>query len=561
MKAENSSSNTVTISPLTEEQIQRIAKWRGWTPEFCREMSDQGVFGIIDGNKLAFPVKGGAHVMRSKNDPKGRWRYTEGAKTEPLVIGDQFNGTLSLHESTWDALSWLATTDGPALATRGASNARQAVEYLKLHNVRSAVAVPQNDAAGQQWLKDLIAGLNGSCDLTVLEVPEQHKDFSDWRNAGATDAEVSEALTAAKPVKAVDATADKPNHERPTRKRVIGDLSSVVALPVDWIEQPYVARGEFHLLQGRGGSYKGTLTLTWAAEFSRRGEPVLLLSAEDDPAKKIKPLLMAAGANIDLVKTLEMTEDELEEALILPLDLKEFEEAIAEVGARLVIIDPITSHVSRTANTRQDQDMKRILTKLVKLAQRTGVVIVGVHHFKKDVSGGMKTAPMDSGAFGTTPRVLLTMHKLSEEQIVLEVTKSNIGPEGDNQLLQAEIVDVAPGIRMPRLTRAGKSPVGVEEAMTLEHKTKETKAEQSAILILDILEDEGEQKQSELFARVASETDSTSKSVKRKAYFDILKKQELVDSRSSNFRGEWIVSRTDKERPRRLRRTAAGGES
>ena len=60
------------------------------------------------------------------------------------------------------------------------------------------------------------------------------------------------------------------------RQYAFCDLSKIGAKAVDWIEEPYLARGEMHFLQGQGGSYKGTLALTWAAEFSRRGENVRL---------------------------------------------------------------------------------------------------------------------------------------------------------------------------------------------------------------------------------------------------------------------------------------------
>jgi len=49
------------------------------------------------------------------------------------------------------------------------------------------------------------------------------------------------------------------------------DLQTVTSQAVTWIEEPFLARGELHALMGLGGSYKGTLTLTWAAEFSRKG--------------------------------------------------------------------------------------------------------------------------------------------------------------------------------------------------------------------------------------------------------------------------------------------------
>jgi len=331
------------------------------------------------------------------------------------------------------------------------------------------------------------------------------------------------------------------------------DLNAVTPKAVDWIEEPYLTRGEMHFLQGQGGSYKGTLALTWAAEFSRRGEQVLLILAEDDLAKKVKPLLMAAGANTAFIHPVTIRRGENEDALVLPDDLAQLEEAIADTQAALVIIDPLLSHVSGHLDSYRDHDMKRVLTRIGKMAQRTNAVIVCVHHTKKDTSGGMKTAGAGSIAFYTTARMVLTMAKLSEQEVVLEVVKSNLGPEGVRQLLQADVVEVLPGISVPRLTRAGESPVGVEEALNGQHQQKLTKTRRAAMLMLDILEKEGEQAQRDLFDRVANETELSAATVKRKVYWDILQEDALVNCRKDGFKGDWLVSRSDRERPPGLR--------
>jgi hypothetical protein len=351
------------------------------------------------------------------------------------------------------------------------------------------------------------------------------------------------------PVKAGSATSAG-------RHYALTNLADVEATPVVWVEENYLARGEMHFLQGQGGSYKGTLTLTWAAEFSRRGEQVLLILAEDDLAKKVKPALMAADADMSLVHPMTIHTGENEDALVLPDDMEHLERAVMDTQAKLVIIDPILSHVSGKLDSYRDHDMKRVLTQISKLAQRTNAVIVCVHHTKKDTSGGMKMAGIGSVAFYTTARMVLAMAKTTEQEVVLEAVKSNLGAERARQLLRADIVEVAPGISVPRLTRAGESPVSVAEALNGERKEKESKSVAAAKLILDILEDEGEQPQTELFDRVADETGLKSGSIKRHAYFGILNEENLVKSRKSDFSGPWMVSRSDRERPAHLRHAA-----
>jgi hypothetical protein len=62
------------------------------------------------------------------------------------------------------------------------------------------------------------------------------------------------------------------SENQPSRCYRLNDLNTIQEKAVHWIEEPYVARGEMHFLQGQGGSFKGTLALTWAAEFSCRKE-------------------------------------------------------------------------------------------------------------------------------------------------------------------------------------------------------------------------------------------------------------------------------------------------
>jgi hypothetical protein len=343
----------------------------------------------------------------------------------------------------------------------------------------------------------------------------------------------------------------KPGTEQ--RHCALINLNTVSAKPVEWIEEPYLARGEMHFLQGQGGSYKGTLALTWAAEFSRRGEHVLLVLAEDDLAKKVKPLLMAAQADMGFVHAVTIRCGQNEDALVLPDDLDQLERAMTDTQAALVVIDPLLSHVSLNVDAYKDQHVKRVLTQIGKMAQRMNTVIVCVHHTKKDTSKGMKMAGMGSVAFYTTARVVLALAKLSEEEAVLEVVKSNIGAEGVRQLLRAEIIEVAAGISTPRLVRAGDSPVGVADALNGQREEKESKGKAAAKLMLDILEEEGQQKQSELFERVAKETGLRPGSVRRHAYFGILVEEDLVESRKDGFTGPRLVSRSERERPPNLR--------
>jgi hypothetical protein len=337
------------------------------------------------------------------------------------------------------------------------------------------------------------------------------------------------------------------------RKYQLIDLSAIIEKPVEWIEESFLARGEMHFLQGQGGSYKGTMALTWVAEATQRGEHALLILAEDDLAKKVKPSLLAAGANMSLVHPMLMRNGEDESALVLPCDTDQLEEAIKNTSASVVVIDPLLSHVAGNLDSYRDHDMKLVLTQIGKMAQRTNATVICVHHTKKDTSGGMKLAGQGSTAFYTTARIVLAMAKISEEEAVLEVVKSNIGPEGARQSIKADLVELGKGIKSPRLTRNGEAPISVAEVLAGQHKDDMSKSQKAAILILDILEQEGEQEQRKLFDRVANETGLKPGTVRRKVYWDILQDEDLVDSQKDDLTGIWLIRRNDRERPKHLR--------
>lgn len=81
--------------------------------------------------------------------------------------------------------------------------------------------------------------------------------------------------------------------------------------------------------------------------------PVLMASAEDDPANTIVPRLMAARADLERVGLLDLTQSDehgqiISGTIALPGDVPLIAEHVKRLGARLVVIDrsPATSTVS-----------------------------------------------------------------------------------------------------------------------------------------------------------------------------------------------------------------------
>ncbi|MDB6021277.1 MAG: hypothetical protein JWQ04_1134 [Pedosphaera sp.] len=197
------------VAALTPEHREKLARWRGYAPEFVEWLHGQNLIGLFNGAHIAFPVHDsqgnviGCHY-RIKED--GSWRYhPTGTHTAPFIIGDTTTAdTLLVAESQWDLLSGLASLDWhiqplahtAAIATRGASNGRLLAGVCPSDAVLYAFA--QNDEAAQKWL----AAVASSCGCKCVHVltPGPHKDMNDWARAGATGDDIRRAILEARPV-------------------------------------------------------------------------------------------------------------------------------------------------------------------------------------------------------------------------------------------------------------------------------------------------------------------------------------------------------------------------
>jgi hypothetical protein len=149
--------------------------------------------------------------------------------------------------------------------------------------------------------------------------------------------------------------------------------SAYFTAPVDWLWEGRVPCGALTVLDGDPGLGKSTITLDLAARVSRGyamppdggkdGTPpanVVILSAEDDPARTIRPRLEAAGADLDRVQIVEgiSTGGDGDRFPILPYDLVALEQFIAVIRARLAIVDPFMAYLGDGIDTHKDQSIR-----------------------------------------------------------------------------------------------------------------------------------------------------------------------------------------------------------
>src|SRR5207247_665594 len=153
---------------------------------------------------------------------------------------------------------------------------------------------------------------------------------------------------------------------------------------------------------------------------------------------------LAAGANLAHIRCVNWRRKGTKDALRVPDDIPALEPFLVEMGARMLVIDPLLSHLSAKTNSHIDHEVRLALQPLVDLAHRTNCLVLGNGNFTKDKSRGARSSAQGSGAFVNTPRVSLAMACDDEDPDIriVEVVKSNIGPKNVGRNYRICTVDV-----------------------------------------------------------------------------------------------------------------------
>jgi len=166
-------------------------------------------------------------------------------------------------------------------------------------------------------------------------------------------------------------------------------LSEIEPEWVEWLWPRRIPKGKITVLDGDPDNGKSVLTTDLAARVTAclalpDGTPTeaagaVIVSVEDGAADTIRPRFDASGG--DPSRALLLGDDE---PFAIPEDIPILERAIKQVGASLVVLDPIMAFLSGDVNSNRDQDVRRALTPLKRMAERTGAAVVLVlRHLNK----------------------------------------------------------------------------------------------------------------------------------------------------------------------------------
>lgn len=227
-------------------------------------------------------------------------------------------------------------------------------------------------------------------------------------------------------------------------------LSEVEAQEVHWLWERRIPLGKITILDGDPGMGKSLLAMNVAACVST-GRPmadgtvgrqggVVLIAPEDGAGDTIKPRLEAAGGDpsqVLLLNTVESFDTKRVEIYQRPFSLSqdlEVEEAIKQMNAVLVILDPLMAVLGYTIDSSRDQEVREVFTPLAQLAERTGCAVLIIRHLNK--GGSENPLYRGAGSIGIIAAarigMIVAQDPDDEAKRILATTKNNLSKKAAN---------------------------------------------------------------------------------------------------------------------------------
>ncbi len=204
---------------------------------------------------------------------------------------------------------------------------------------------------------------------------------------------------------------------------------------VEWLWYPFVPYGKITIIQGDPGEGKTTLVLQMIAKLTKgesiiNGETkepinVIYQTAEDGLSDTIKPRLVAANADCSKILVI----DDKETPLTM-LDVR-LEKAIAETGARLVVLDPIQGFLGADVDMHRANEIRPVMKHIAEIAEKYRCAIILVGHMNKCNMGKSAYRGLGSIDFQAAARSVLIVGRIKNEpeiRVVCQI-KNSLAPE------------------------------------------------------------------------------------------------------------------------------------
>ncbi|MEY9828474.1 hypothetical protein ABIA25_000289 [Sinorhizobium fredii] len=215
-----------------------------------------------------------------------------------------------------------------------------------------------------------------------------------------------------------------------TGRLVAKTLSTYEIENVQWLWRGYLASGKQTYIHGWPEAGKGMVLVSVVAAITtgrkfpdgadapKERKRVIWFSAEESASDTLMPRILNADGDPDMVEIIEAVKSPLnpkkQQHFDLQSNLRDLEELINFHGdVAAVIFDPLTAYISGQQTDKGH--MREVLDPVTKMAERTGVAVIGVVHDVKvaDKGKGYKRAASrmaGSSALWEIPRAAFFVH-------------------------------------------------------------------------------------------------------------------------------------------------------
>jgi len=248
------------------------------------------------------------------------------------------------------------------------------------------------------------------------------------------------------------------NDATPARIGVLQTLGNFRSRKMKFLwDDVKIPLGAAVIFAGQGGVSKSTFAIWLGGRVTKGlvkgalvGNPadVLYVSHEDGIEDVVLPRAQANGVDTDRFHIFGIGSKMVNGVSMpkFPEDINLLEEKITEVGAKMVIIDPVLSAMASGRDPNSNVDVRELIDPLNQLAQRLQITIVCIAHINKTVSNA-RTAVTGSAAWSDATRgtMLFAMDEpdpnVDYNDVVFGSTKGNYSRNGVNYTYRVRSID------------------------------------------------------------------------------------------------------------------------